>query len=148
MTGLLNSTSLMRPTELERRHGRFMRAPDHDAGTDDTGGDDAGTGDQVVDTGSDGDDAVTDLAAATTDSRSRRQGRRGQSGRKGDADQPVVPEAYELKITTQDAEGKDVDVEIDTALLTEATPILKELNLTNEQANKLAPLAVKVQEKC
>ena len=46
---------------------------------------------------------------------------------------PVLPEKYELNL----GEGKTVDPE----LLTAADPVLRELNLTNDQANKLAPLA-------
>jgi hypothetical protein len=75
-------------------------------------------------------------------------------GEKADADDKAdansdnaVPEAYELKVTVKDAEGKDTEVEIDTELLGEATPVLKELGLTNEQANKLAPFIVKAQER-
>jgi hypothetical protein len=60
---------------------------------------------------------------------------------------PEVPEAYDLKITTTDAEGKESPVELDTKLVEAATPVLKEVGLTNEQANKIAPLAVKVQER-
>lgn len=44
----------------------------------------------------------------------------------------VVPDAYELKATTGDA--------IDTALLEVATPIFKELGLTNDQAQKITTL--------
>lgn len=46
-----------------------------------------------------------------------------------------APERYELAL-----EG----VEIDRAMLTEAEPILRELNLTNESANKLLPVATKL----
>ena len=48
---------------------------------------------------------------------------------------PVVPEAYELSL-----EG----VELDAKLVEEATPIFKELGLTNDQANALLPLAPKL----
>jgi hypothetical protein len=94
------------------------------------------------------------LIAATTPPISQRPDaepatRKRTKRTKDDAEpaEPVIPEAYELKITTQDADGKDVDVEIDPVLIEEATPILKDVGLTNEQANKLAPLAVKVQER-
>lgn len=50
-------------------------------------------------------------------------------------DVPVVPEAYELSL-----EG----VELDAKLIEEATPIFKELGLTNDQANALLPLAPKL----
>lgn len=75
-------------------------------------------------------------------------------GEKADADDKDdangdagVPEAYDLKVTAKDAEGKDVEVEIDTELLAEATPVLKELGLSNEAANKLAPFILKAQER-
>lgn len=48
---------------------------------------------------------------------------------------PVVPETYDLSL-----EG----VELDAALVEEATPIFKELGLTNDQANALLPLAPKL----
>jgi hypothetical protein len=148
-----------------------MRAPDHDAGTGDGGdagdtakadagdagkagdGGDAGAGDSGADAGdaSDKDDASTVLGSATTDDGA---GDGKGDGEKADGDDkdgedgnPGVPEAYELKVTVKDAEGKDTEVEIDTELLAKATPTLKELGLTNEQANKLAPFIVEAQER-
>lgn len=50
----------------------------------------------------------------------------------------VVPETYELAL-----EG----VTLDPVLIDEATPIFKELGLTNDQANALLPLAPKLMEK-
>ena len=50
-------------------------------------------------------------------------------------DTPAVPEKYELAL-----EG----VEIDAAMLEEATPILQELKLSNDQANTLLPVAAKL----
>jgi hypothetical protein len=47
---------------------------------------------------------------------------------------PVVPEAYELT-APEGFEGLDAE------LVEAATPVFKELGLTNEQANKLLPLA-------
>jgi hypothetical protein len=58
-----------------------------------------------------------------------------------------VPETYELKVTTKGEDGTDIEVEIDTALLEKATPLLKEAGLSNEAANKLAPLVLEVQER-
>jgi len=56
-----------------------------------------------------------------------------------EAEAPVgAPEKYELAL-----EGVDLDPE----LLAEAEPILRELNLTNEQANALLPIAPKIMEK-
>ena len=50
----------------------------------------------------------------------------------------VVPEAYELAMP----EG----IPLDAAALETATPVFKELGLTNEQANKLVPVAMKYAE--
>lgn len=56
-----------------------------------------------------------------------------------EAEAPVgAPEKYELAL-----EGVDLDPE----LVAEAEPILRELNLTNEQANALLPIAPKIMEK-
>lgn len=54
--------------------------------------------------------------------------------------EPVTgaPEKYELAL-----EGVNLDPE----LVAEAEPVLRELNLTNEQANALLPLAPKIMEK-
>lgn len=165
---------LLVPTAAERAKGRFMRAPDgHDAGAGDGGnggdgsdagagkgadagagdGGDAGAGDSGADAGDGkgGDDDTTVLGSATAgdgagddDGEGKKDGEDGEGDGEGDL---VVPETYELKVATKDAEGKDVEVEIDTDLLAEATPILKELNLTNDQANKLAPFVVKAIDK-
>lgn len=171
MTELLNSTSRMtiRPTELERLHGRLMRAPDHpggdggDAGSDaggdggdadqgaDKGAADAGAGGEADagDAGSDADSSLLGDAKADTGAGDGGADDTGDGADDGDdqgkADGP--PETYDLKVTTKDTEGAETEVEIDKALLDEATPTFKELGLTNEQANKLAPLAVKVQER-
>lgn len=51
------------------------------------------------------------------------------------ADAPVIPEAYELAAP----EGTTLDPDI----VAEATPIFKELGLTNDAANKLMPVAGK-----
>lgn len=101
-------------------------------------GDDAGDGDSLLggagsDAG-DGDDSAGSEGA----------GEGGDDG-EGKADGP--PEAYDLKVTTAGEDGAEVEVPIDTELLAEATPVLKEIGLTNDQANKLAPLVVKVQER-
>jgi hypothetical protein len=97
-------------------------------------------------------DDSTVLGSATTEAGAGDdEGAKTSDAESGKTDDPgaadTVPETYELKVTAKDAEGKDIDVEIDTELLSEATPILKEVGLTNEQANKLAPLIVKAQER-
>jgi hypothetical protein len=118
-----------------------------------SGGTDAGSGSDVTgDAGSND----TFLGSAQSDAGDGHQGKGGsadgdQSGSDGDdqaaaADGP--PETYELtplKIAGED--GAEIEVPIDAALLTEATPIFKEAGLTNEQAQKLAPLVLKVQDR-
>jgi predicted transcriptional regulator len=55
------------------------------------------------------------------------------------ATKAAVPEAYEFTLPD--------GMTLDTEALDEATPVLKELKLTNEQANKLAPLAAGLVQK-
>ncbi len=52
-----------------------------------------------------------------------------------DGEKPAVPEAYELKV---EVDGKPV--ELDAGLLEKATPIFKELGLSNDQASRIAQL--------
>lgn len=56
----------------------------------------------------------------------------------GDAPEHVVPEKYELAV-----EG----LELDAAAIEQASPVFKELNLSNEQANKLMPVAAQFRDK-
>lgn len=117
----------------------------------------SGNATKAADTGNAGDgagatDATVDLAAATTgDGTGDGKGADAETGKDGkdDAgkDAPVVPEKYELNVTVKDAEGRDQAVEIDPVLLEAATPILKDLGLNNEQANKVAALVPRVQER-
>jgi hypothetical protein len=67
---------------------------------------------------------------------------------KGKADAEGPPETYELKVTVQGEDGKDEEVPIDAELLAKATPILKEIGLTNEQANKVAALVPELRRVC
>lgn len=76
------------------------------------------------------------------------QGDGADKSKDGESATDGPPETYELtpvKITGDD--GNEVEIEVDQALLTEATPIFKEAGLTNEQAQQLAPLAVKVEQR-
>lgn len=155
-------------TAMERRAGRFLRAPDHGAGT---GGGDAGAGDGAsaageVDAGAQAgaEGAAGDAAAGGADGQSAAAGgdagdddatalggaakKDGESeggaddGGKKDGDgaaEHVVPEAYELTAP----EG----MTIDTDLLEEATPIFKEAGLSNDQANAILPVAKSLMEK-
>ena len=54
------------------------------------------------------------------------------------ADAPVVPEKYELAL-----EG----LTLDAALVEAADPVLRELGLSNDQANSLLPLAQQIQQR-
>ena len=158
-------------TPAERSLGRFMRAPDgHDgggssgsdggAGASD-GGDSAAAAGGSSDAGAsgqddnagDGDDATalggagdeTDAGDGAGGDGSDDEAKEGD----GDTGDDQVPEAYELKLTqtTKDAEGKDVEteVEMDPVLVEKATPVLKELKLSNEQANALVKLVPDIQ---
>lgn len=157
--GLLASAAFMSP--VERAMGRFMRAPDDhgdagggggggegaggDAGAGDQGagdagasdGGDAGAGDagagDAGDAG-DGDDGGTALGDGAGDD----DGDDGDAG-DGEGDQSEgAPEAYDL--TTE-------GVELDAEVLGEAEPILRELNLTNDQAKKFVPIAAKMMDR-
>jgi hypothetical protein len=171
LTAMLNSTTAIpltidgiRPTPIERLHGRIMRAPDHDAGTGSEGGDDgasdagagdtptdaagdqAGDGDGQGDDGEGGDATIIGTAKAKTGTGKDGEG----SDKDGEGDDAAKtdgpPEAYEIKLTVGEGDAAQ-EVEIDAALLNEATPILKDLGLNNEQANKVAGLVPKVQER-
>jgi hypothetical protein len=52
---------------------------------------------------------------------------------------PVVPESYELVAPD--------GVTLDAASVEAATPVFKELGLTNEQANKLVPIATQMAQR-
>jgi hypothetical protein len=98
-----------------------------------------------------GDDDTSLLGGAEADSGVGNRDEAGGEG-KGDgeaADEPAgPPETYDLKIELPGEDGADpVQVELDAALVEAAVPVFKEVGLTNEQANKIAPLAVKVQER-
>jgi hypothetical protein len=161
LTEILSLPTRISPTPLERAMGRLMRAPDHEAGDDgagaDAGGDKADAAKPGVEGGSDaaksdaadeGDGSLLGNAGADAGEGADNKAD-GEKGAADDNDKSAAgpPEAYDLKVTTKGEDGADVEVEIDKALLTEATPVLKELGLTNDQANKLAPLAINIQER-
>lgn len=148
------ATTRLIPTPLERAVGRFMRAPDHDAGGGE-GGSDAGAA-GGADGGADAADDGSLLGAASGepgagDGKSDGKGAdadpdagkgadgSGDKDAKSEADADGPPETYELSLPG--------GVELDAALLDEATPVLKELGLSNEAANKLVPIVGKVQER-
>lgn len=133
---LLSRTAM---TPLERLHGRFMRAPDHDAGTGD--GDppagDEGKGEGDAGKGAEGEDNTdgTILGGDPTPD----EGGDDQKDDKGEGDdkkdeakdaKAEVPETYELK----PPEGFE---KLDQESLDEVVPLLKELGATNEKAQTL-----------
>jgi hypothetical protein len=163
---LLTTTSLtpdagsafIRPTEMERRHGRLMRAPDHDAGTGggEGGGSEGGTGDGT-DTGGEGggegagegageagegDDASDTSLLGKIGAKEGEKGGEGEGKKDGEGDDEGAeqpPEKYELTAP----EGLELNDEV----LAEVDPVFRELGLSNDQANKIMPLAGKFMER-
>lgn len=166
---LRNRLMLSAMTPMERRAGRFLRAPDHDAGTgggsasESAGGADDGAaaaaagegegqgasgGDAgAADGASEGDkggesggaDDGDDDSTALGGQKKDGEGDAAGEGEGGDDAGSQVPEAYDLTAP----EG----MTIDPALLEEATPIFKEAGLTNDQANAILPAAKSLMEK-
>lgn len=158
----------LKPTALERSLGRLLRGPDgHDgdggSGSDAGDGGDAnaassGGGDNGADAGAD--KAVDDNDASLLGDAGTKAGD-GDGGKDADADKSAdgdgkgeadakaegPPETYDLKVTIKAEDGTETPVEIDQGLLSEATPTLKELGLTNEQANKVAALVPSIQQR-
>lgn len=148
---LRSGGAFVRPTELERSFGRLMRSPEgHDAGSGGAAAGavaDAGAGgaaEGAADTSAlGGADAGGEGGAASGDQGGGQSGD-GKTGADGAAAgdgkgaeggeaEGGVPEAYELAAP----EGTTID----PADLAAATPVFKELGLSNEQANKLIPIA-------
>lgn len=111
-------TSMMTP--MERRAGRFLRAPDHDASTGDAAAAETPAAETIL---FPADDAAAADPAAGDD-----------AAKDGDRADPadVVPEDGKYALTMPEG------VEVDQALLDELGPEFKELGLTNSQAQKLA----------
>lgn len=153
-TSLLTTTSLtldggsafIRPTEIERRHGRLMRAPDHGdappadpapppadpAPSDppaDPPADPADPADPPSLMGGIG-DPPKDPADPPADP---------ADPEKPAEPAPEPPEKYELTAP----EGLELNDEV----LAEVDPVFRELGLTNDQANKIMPLAGKFMER-
>ncbi|RSY83122.1 peptidase [Sphingomonas koreensis] len=137
-------------TPTERAVGRFMRAPDgHDAGGGGgegaaaeagAGGGGAGDGgEQGAGDAGDGADDATVLGGAGEGGAEGGEGQegakdKGEAGEAGDEGGPAgAPEKYELT----PPEGFEA---LDADMLTAAEPVLRDLNLSNEQAQKLVPL--------
>ena len=154
----------IRPTAMERLHGRLMRAPDHDAGTGGAPATPAPADPAAPATPPAGDPPADPAPGTPPADGSKDEGETSLLGgaaapkpAAGDppadpnanpedpkpgeerpaAGDPVVPETYELKV-----EGMDLD----PAAIEEATPIFKEAGLTNEQAQKIMPAAAKFRD--
>lgn len=145
----LNVTSapraLMRMTPMERRAGRFMRAPDHPA--DDPAPVDAAPPPPVVDPapadpaaadpapaadGEKSDDGTTLLGGDPEGEEAPAEGDKDPEGKDGEEETPApagAPEKYELTAP----EGQ----EFDTASFEAVEPIFREIGLSNDQAQKL-----------
>lgn len=127
-------------TAIERVHGRFMRAPDHEAGAP-PAGDANATGDTnaAAAAGDGGGDESTILGGGSEGAEGAPQGSEADAGG-GEAAAPEgPPEAYDLTAP----EGLTLDAET----LAEADPVFRELGLTNDAANKLIPVAAKFAER-
>lgn len=134
LSRLLRHSSM---TPMERARGRFLRAPDHDAGT---GGDPAPAADPAVDPVPAADPAADPVgtsllgdadAAPAADPAADPAPVEGKEPEAAPPEGP--PEAYELTAP----EGITLDAEA----IELATPVFKDLGLNNEQANKLMPVA-------
>ena len=145
----LNLTSaplaLMRMTPMERRAGRFMRAPDHGADTggvvDDPTPVDPAPADPAADPApaadtpaadGDKDNGSTLLGGSDEGEKETAEGDKDPEGKDGEEETPApagAPEKYELSA----AEGQ----EFDAASFEVVEPIFREIGLSNDQAQKL-----------
>lgn len=132
-------------TPAERSRGRFMRAPDgHDAGAPpaqaDAGDAPAPEGSEDAGNETDGGEDTSILGGAGGGGAEGGEGQEGaadasEAGEGGDADAAAgLPEKYELTAP----EGFEA---IDAEMVEAADPILRDLKLSNEDAQKLMPLA-------
>lgn len=141
-------------TAAERAAGRFMRSPDGhgeggagggegaaDAGASaaaatDTGAAAASEGGGDGDTGASGDDPTVLGGTGEGEGTSQAGDERGEDKGEGGTDEGASgpPESYALT-------APDGFEAIDTDVLAEAEPTLRELNLSNDQAQKLMPIA-------
>lgn len=148
-------SAFIRPTALERSMGRLMRSPEgHDAGAGDAGAGEAGAaaasgaeasalGGAGADAGAGGGDQAAggegsalggagEGAVEKTPEEIAAEAKATEEAAAA-AKAAEIPEAYELTAP----EGLTIDPKDIEA----ATPVFKDLGLTNEQANKLMPVA-------
>lgn len=125
----------MRMTPMERRAGRFMRAPDHadadPAPVDPTPADPAAA--DPAPAGEEGkDDGSTLLGGSAEGEETPAEGDKDPEGKDGEEEAPApagAPEKYELSAP----EGQ----EFDAASFEAVEPIFREIGLSNDQAQKL-----------
>lgn len=147
----------IRPTAMERRRGRLLRAPDHDAGT--AAADPAPAPAAADPTPASPPAADPSAAAAQTapagdpaapegktsllgGALANKDGKTPPAEAAADPNAPaapehIVPEAYELSVDGMDLDKTAID---------EATPAFKEAGLSNDQAQKLMPAAAKFRD--
>lgn len=131
-------------TAAECAAGRFMRAPDgHEAGegaaeSSGEGGGDAAAAGAADDAGSDT-SVLGGAGDAAAGAGSESEG--GEAGTGADGDKSAEGEAAAGPPEKYELTPPDGFEAIDTEVLAEAEPTLKELNLSNDQAQKLMPLA-------
>lgn len=140
-------------TAMERRVGRYLRAPDHPTGdpapapaaaADPAPADPAPAADPApVADPAPADPAAPPAADPEDDDGTALGGKKPDEPADPNApkepDAPTVPEAYELTAP----EGMTIDAD----LLAEATPIFKEAGLSNDQAQAILPAAKSLMEK-
>lgn len=92
-----------------------------------------------------GDETETSVLGGEGDEGDDDEGDGGDQTEGDDDDAPAgAPEGdYELSLTDEEGNAIPLDAEV----VAEAEPILRELNLSNDAANKLAPVAQKIMER-
>jgi hypothetical protein len=141
LTSTATDTLRRTTTVAERAAGRFMRAPDGHEGNGE-GAAAAGAGAAAAsegqgDAGKTGEEGASIVnGGGAGDQGAAKSGEEGKGEGEGAAAAGAAgpPDKYELT-------PPDGFEAIDTEVLAEAEPTLKELNLTNDQAQKLMPLA-------
>lgn len=94
--------------------------------------------DQATTTIDEGADETSLLGSAGSEKKEDGEGGKGEGGEPEGESGP--PEAYEIALKDEDGN----DLPLDPAMLGEATELFRELGLSNEAANKLAPLGPKL----
>jgi hypothetical protein len=127
---------------IHRLRGRFFRSPEGEAGE---GAGEAGAASEGEEKGEAGDKGEGETAlggAGEGEAGAKKGGEAGEGEGKGASADAAAgpPDKYELT-------PPDGFENIDSEVLAEAEPTLKELNLSNEQAQKLVPIAAQLVKK-